>query len=90
MKSPAPGKNTSAAEVTNVSEHGVWLLLDGEELFLPFEHFPWFREASMEQVLRVERLSARHLYWPKLDIDLSIESIRHPGEFPLVSRVSSR
>jgi hypothetical protein len=31
---------TSAAEVTNISKHGFWVLLGGEELMLPFEHFP--------------------------------------------------
>jgi hypothetical protein len=41
----------SAVEVSNVSPHGFWLLLDGEEL----------------------------------DIDLTVESIRHPERFPLVS-----
>jgi hypothetical protein len=30
--------------------------------------------------------SARHLYWPDLDIDLAVESIRNPEAFPLVSR----
>ena len=86
MKSAASGKATSEAEVTKVSEHGISLLLDREELFLAFAEFPWFRRAPLEQVLRVERLSADHLRWPALDIDLSIESIRHPERFPLVSR----
>ena len=86
MKFAAPGKSTSGPEVTNISEHGVWLLLDREELFLSFEHFPWFRRASIDEVLRVERLSAEHLHWPALDIDLSVESLRHPERFPLVSR----
>jgi hypothetical protein len=26
------------------------------------------------------------LYWPKLDIDLAVESIEHPERYPLVSR----
>jgi len=26
------------------------------------------------------------VYWPQLDIDLSVESIRKPQDFPLVSR----
>lgn len=87
MKSAVVGKNTSGPEVTNISRHGLWLLLDNEELFLGFEQFPWFREASIGKVLHVEQPSARHLYWPELDIDLAIESIRHPERFPLVSRI---
>jgi hypothetical protein len=89
MKSAALGNSTSGPEVTNVSQHGLWLLLGAEELFLPFMQFPWFQDAPIGKVLRVEQPSAEHLYWPELDIDLAIESIRHPEKFPLVSRVAS-
>jgi len=77
---------TSAAEATNISRHGFWLLLGDEELLLPFEQFPWFRSATVAQITEVERPSPGHLYWPSLDVDLSVESIRNPESFPLVSR----
>ena len=76
-------------EVTNVSKHGFWLLLGAEELFVPFAEFPWFKDASIAKLLHVERPQAHHLYWPDLDIDLAVDSIRHPERFPLVSRVGS-
>lgn len=82
-----PGHATSAAEVTHVSRHGFWLLLDGEELLVPFEHFPWFRQATIEQLMEVEWPAPDHLYWPRLDVDLSVRSIRDPSAFPLVARV---
>ena len=81
-----PGTATSVAEVTNISKHGLWLLLGDEELLLSFEHFPWFRKATVEQIMQVEWPSANHLYWPLLDVDVSVESIRDPSAFPLVSR----
>ena len=81
-----PGIATSAAEVTHISRHGFWLLLGDEELLLPFEHFPWFKAATVEQISNVERPSPSHLYWPSLDVDLAVESIRHPEAFPLISR----
>ncbi|MEX0688602.1 MAG: DUF2442 domain-containing protein [Pirellulales bacterium] len=81
-----PGTSTFPVEVTNVSRHGLWLLVGDEELFLPFEHFPWFRDASIEKISVVERQTADHLYWPLLDLDLSVESIRTPDAFPLVAR----
>jgi hypothetical protein len=91
MKSARRGKRTSNVEVTNVSPFGLWLLLSGREHFLAFEHFPWFREASIGALADVERPSPHHLYWPQLDIDLAVESLEHPERFPLVSRaVSSR
>lgn len=81
-----PGNVISAAEVTNISRHGFWLLLDDEELLVPFEQFPWFRTATVEQITTVERPTPDHLRWPLLDVDLSVESIRAPERFPLVSR----
>ena len=81
-----PGTNTSPVEVSHISTHGFWVLLDEEELFLPFEHFPWFRSATIEQICSVERPTANHLFWPQLDIDLSVQSIRSPADHPLVAR----
>lgn len=86
MKSAPHGNDTLAAEVTNISQHGLWLLLDDEELFLSFAGFPWFREAPVGRILEVQRLSENHLYWPQLDVDLEVDSIRHPESYPLVSR----
>ena len=84
-----PGTSTLEVEVTNVSKHGVWLLLEAEELFMPFSEFPWFKDAAIGKLLNVERPSPEHLYWPELDIDLAVDSIRHPERFPLVSRTST-
>ena len=86
MSSESPGRSTSRTEVTNVSPHGFWLLLDDEELFLPFEQFPWCRDASIGAIAGVERPSPHHLYWPELDIDLAVESVKHPERYPLMSR----
>ena len=54
-----PGTITSVAEVTHVSKHGFWLLLDAEELLVPFELFPWFKKATIE--LRPVQMIRR---WP--------------------------
>ena len=76
----------NAGEDEAISRHGLWLLLDDEELLVPFEQFPWFRTATVEQITTVERPTPDHLYWPQLDVDLSVASIRAPERFPLVSR----
>jgi len=82
-----PGPAISEAEVTNISRHGLWLLIDGRELFLPFSDFPWFGQAPVEAILRVERPMRGHLHWPDLDVDLSLDSIEHPERYPLKSRL---
>lgn len=84
-----PGPSTPDVEVTSVSRHGFWVLLDGRELFLPFDEFPWFRSAPVEAILQLERPQPGHLYWPALDVDLSVDSIEHPERFPLTSRPGS-
>jgi hypothetical protein len=86
MKSGAPGASTSRVEVTNVSPHGFWLFVDDQELFLSFADFPWFRDASIRAITRVELPSPHHLYWPELDIDLAVDSVTHPERYPLVSQ----
>ena len=75
------GTVTSVAEVTDDSKYGCWLLLDGEELLVPFEHFPWFRKATSEQLLDVQWPTLNHLPWPQLGANLSVESIRDPWAF---------
>lgn len=86
MKSAALGRSTSLVEVTNVSPHGFWLFVRDQELFVPFKDFPWFRDASIREISRVELPSAHHLYWPDLDIDLAVESLTHLERYPLVSQ----
>jgi hypothetical protein len=80
------GIGTSQAEVTNISQHGVWLLVDDCELFMPFAEFPWFKVAAVAAILNVERPQPHHLYWPDLDVDLTLESIEHPERYPLKAR----
>jgi hypothetical protein len=80
-----PGTSTSGAEVTDIAQHGLWVLVAGRELFLPFEEFPWFRQASVDAVLKVEFNPPDHLHWPDLDVDLSIDSIEHPERYPLTA-----
>ena len=87
MTYAARGIATSAVEVTNISQHGLWLLTDEGEYFLSFETFPWFKDAPVGKLLHVELPSRHHVYWPDLDVDLEIDSIVHPEHYPLVSRI---
>lgn len=57
--------------------------IDDAELALPYSEFPWFKAATIQQILNVLRHTSEHLDWPDLDVDWSVESIRHPARFPL-------
>ena len=49
-------------EVTNISYNEIWLLIDTGEMFLSFEPFPWFQEASINKILYGETPSENHLF----------------------------
>lgn len=86
MKSLKHGKNTSKPEIINVSEHGFWIFLKGGEYFLSFEQFPWFKNANIGQISNVELWHENHLYWPGLDVDLSLNIIKQPDKYRLIAR----
>ena len=86
MKSETLGTNTLEVEVSHISKHGIWLLLGEREMFLSYNDFPWFKDASVSAVLNVQLPQPQHLYWPDLDIDLAVQSIEHPERFPLVAK----
>ena len=87
MSSSGPGKSSSAIEVTNISAHGLWLLVRNRELFLSYDDFPWFKEQPVKAILQVEEPSPGHFHWPHIDVDLTVEMIEHPERFPLKARV---
>ena len=86
MKLSSDGAATSPAEIANIDQFGIWIIVGGKEHFLPFEDFPWFRKATLDQILRVELLHEDHLRWPDLDVDLCLDSLEHPESYPLVYR----
>jgi hypothetical protein len=69
-------------EVTNISVHGFWILLREKEYYLAFAKFPWFKQARISEILNVLLLSEEHLYWPEMDLDLSVEIIENPDKYP--------
>ena len=87
MKSQQPGTSTSDVEILNISTHGICLYVCGKEYFLAHEDYPWFRNAQLDAVLNVQLLHKTHLYWPDLDIDLDIDSLEHPENYPLSSKI---
>ena len=86
MSSRSLGKNAQKIEGTNISNNGIWLLAEGKEVFMTYEDFPWFKDVPIRQILNVEEPTHGHLYWPELDVDLTMEIIEHPESFPLKMR----
>ncbi len=81
-------KNILDVEVSHISAHGVWLLTENQEFFMPYEEFPWFQDAKVKDILAVEQPRRGYFYWRNLDVDLTIDMIKNPHHFPLKSRIS--
>ena len=86
MKLKKAGESISDVEVTNISRHGIWIFVKSREFFLPFEKFPWFKKATVEEIMEIHLLHDHHLRWEKLDIDLDMKSLENPDDYPLVYR----
>jgi hypothetical protein len=52
---------------------------------LPYGEFPWFRKAIIDEIYAVELLHKKHLYWPNPDVDIHLDSIENPEEYPLIA-----
>jgi len=84
------GTDISTVEVTNISSHGFWLLSHEKEYYLSYEDFPWFKNQTIRNISNVVEESAKHLYWPDIDVDLSYESIINPDQYPLKSTITKQ
>lgn len=85
MKSVLRGNDTLSAEIANIGSQALWVLVDDKEYCLPYDQFPWFRNATIAQITNIQLLHNNHLYWPDMDIDLSLSILDNPSQFPLIA-----
>jgi len=79
-------KMLTSVEILNVSARGIWLLVKGKEYFLSYKDFPWFKNARLSEIENVRLVHGHHLCWEDLDVDLALESLEHPNQYPLKYR----
>jgi len=71
--------------VTNIERDGFWLLTSEGEYFISFADYPDFQDATVAQIHNF-RASYDGVHWPELDIDIELEALKHPEQFPNVFR----
>lgn len=86
MRSEKPGRGTSV-NVENITPTGIWLSTKNKEYFLSYRDFPYFLNQTLKSIQNVKLLHGFHLYWPDLDIDLEIDNIDNPDQYPLKSKI---
>lgn len=80
------GTNTLAGEVTTITALGFWLWVDDRECFVPFADYPTLKQATVERLLAVQRISPTQFYWEALDVDIELAALEQPEHFPLSFR----
>lgn len=88
-----PGEPTFTVEVLELTDVQLTLSLHGPdtgpcELPIFLADYPELLSKDPGAVRFVQRPQRNHLYWPLLDLDLSIDGIQNPDRYPLVFRPS--
>ena len=84
MNSNQHGIDTFHNEVTAIGPFGFWILSDDNEYFVPFEDYPAFKKATIQQIFNMKCLSPTQLHWPEIDADIETEALEKPDKFPLI------
>ena len=76
--------NATSVDVLMINDKGVVLSVLGHDYFLSYNRVPWMREATINEVLDVRMSGKSAIEWPRLDVDLELDSLRHPERYPLL------
>ena len=76
--------NSTLVDVLMINDRGLMLSVMGQDYFLSYNRVPWMRDATINEVLDVRMSGKNAIEWPKLDVDLEVDSLRHPERYPLL------
>ena len=77
---------STLASVLMINGDGIMLSICGKDYFLSYNRIPWMRDATISSVLNVRMSGRNAIEWPALDVDLEIESLKHPERYPLIMK----
>ena len=76
-------RHTDNNIITDITNLGFWILIDQTEYFVPFQDYPAFKNATLDQIFNFETLSPKQLYWRSLDCDIETDALENPHHFQL-------
>lgn len=81
----------AGAKILEINQEGLKLQVDNEVFFLDYENYPWFENATSDEIYNFEyRRKFEDLRWPDLDVDLCLDNFRHPEKYPLKMTSSTK
>lgn len=79
---------STSASVLMINSQGIMLSVLGNDYFISYNRIPWLRDARISDVLNIQISGRSAIAWPALDVDLEIESLKHPERYPLLMKRS--
>ena len=79
---------STSVSVLMINGQGIMISVGGQDYFLSYNRIPWMRDASINDVLNVQMCGNEAIEWPALNVDLEIDSLRHPERYPLLIKRS--
>ena len=76
--------SSTSVDVLMINDKGVMISVQGQDYFLSYNRVPWMRDATINEVLDVQMSGKNAIEWPKLEVDLEVDSLRHPERYPLI------
>jgi len=76
--------NSTLADVLMINDRGIMISVQGHDYFLSYNRVPWMRDATINEVLDVQMSGKNAIEWPKLQVDLEVDSLKHPERYPLL------
>ena len=76
----------TSVNVLMINDKGIMLSVKGNDYFISFNRIPWIKSASIMDALDVKMSGRNAIEWPKLDVDLEIDSLKHPERYPLIMK----
>ncbi len=72
------------AELKMVSSEGLYLDVDGKGYFAAFKNFPYLADLPISQLFSVKYCGDGDIRWEEADIDLNVEILARPEDFPRI------
>ena len=76
----------SSVSVLMINDKGIMLSVKGNDYFISYNRMPWIKNASIMDALNVQMSGRNAIEWPTLNIDLEIDSLKHPKRYPLIMK----
>ena len=76
--------SSTSVGVLMINDRGIMISVQGQDYFLSYNRVPWMRDATINEVLDVQMCGKNAIEWPKLDVDLEVDSLKHPERYPLI------